>query len=79
MFPRGPSEPNASAGKMVDIERSPLRRVRFRFPQLESSSAKMALAGACDCVRQLKPQLRQYVQPLQGKIWSVKVYARKPL
>jgi hypothetical protein len=78
-FPRGPLEANAQAGKTVDTGWSPPHRVRFRFPQLESSSAKMALAGACDCVTQLKPRLRQYVQSLQGKIWSAKVYARKPL
>jgi SAM-dependent methyltransferase len=35
--------------------------------------------GACGCTANLGPKLQEHARALQGKIWSAKIYARKPL
>jgi len=40
--------------------------------------AASAMEGPCGCGPQLTDRLREYTRGLEGKIWSAKVYARKP-
>jgi hypothetical protein len=37
------------------------------------------MEGPCGCGPQLLDRLGEYARGLEGKIWSAKVYARKPV
>jgi len=53
-------------------------RLVYDVDQLASFAAE-GLPTSCGCSPQLSPRAREFVKRLQGRIWSAKVYAKKPL
>lgn len=45
---------------------------------LEENPSASGEVGSCGCAANLKPKLREFAGTFVGKIWSAKVYARKP-
>jgi arsenite methyltransferase len=63
------------AAGLVDVEVRD--RLIYDAAQLAGYAAS-ATESSCGCARQLTDRLREYARDLEGKIWSAKVYARKP-
>lgn len=51
----------------------------YAVSALDENPSALAQLGSCACGANLKPKLREFVGTFAGKIWSAKVYARKPL
>ncbi|MFA5263469.1 MAG: arsenite methyltransferase [Opitutaceae bacterium] len=56
----------------------------FAISAYEENPSVLAQLASCACTRNLKtklikPELRKLAKTVEGKIWSAKIYARKPL